>query len=301
VGLIFEVIYFTIFSILCKRIKTKIKKWTGELSKPDMEYYQGKDLFKGTAWYYARYRPAYPAEVFQLIRKKFGLNGSGCLLDLGCGPGDLAIPLAQYFEKVVALDTDGDMLDEGRQKAAQAGTKNIQWVYGKAEEMPDDLGPFKLVTIGRAFHWMEQKTVLERVIPGIKEGGGLALVGESGRIWQGGAAWQAVVREVIQRYLGKVRRAGNGTFKVSGISWEDLLKEYFPQTEYVYTIPEKDVWNYQTLTGYLYSTSFCSRELLGEQVTQFEEDLKSALLALEPLDYFEEEIPISVMMGWKNE
>jgi ubiquinone/menaquinone biosynthesis C-methylase UbiE len=299
--LIFEVFYFTIFSILWKRIKTKIKKWTGGLSKPAMEFHQNKDLFKGTAWYYARYRPAYPAEVFQLLRKKFGLNGCGCLLDLGSGPGDLAIPLAPYFEKVFALDVDGDMLTEGRLKAVKAGIKNIRWVYGKAEKIPEGLGPFKLVTIGKAFHWMEQKSVLRAVLSRIETGGGLSLIGETGGIWQGGAAWQAAVREVIQSYLGKVRRAGSGIFQVSGIPWEELLKAYFPQTEYVYTIRGKDVWNYRTLIGYLYSTSFCSRELLGERVNQFEEELKRVLLALEPSDYFEEEIPISVLMGWKNE
>ena len=49
------------------------------------------DLFKSTAPFYVRYRPVYPAALFAHIVERFGLNGSGRLLDLGCGPGNLTM------------------------------------------------------------------------------------------------------------------------------------------------------------------------------------------------------------------
>ncbi len=33
------------------------------------------------------------------------------ILDIGCGPGTLALPLAQHTQKVTALDFSGNMLD----------------------------------------------------------------------------------------------------------------------------------------------------------------------------------------------
>jgi SAM-dependent methyltransferase len=54
-----------------------------------------RDAFKSTAWYYARYRPGYPKEFFDYLKECFRLKGTGRLLDLGCGTGELAIRIAQ--------------------------------------------------------------------------------------------------------------------------------------------------------------------------------------------------------------
>ncbi|MEU2257044.1 hypothetical protein [Nocardia xishanensis] len=43
--------------------------------------------FTGTAWHYARYRPSYPDVFIDDVIQSFGLDGTGCLLDLGCGTG----------------------------------------------------------------------------------------------------------------------------------------------------------------------------------------------------------------------
>ena len=41
-------------------------------------------------------------------------------------------------------------------------------------------------------------------------------------------------------------------------------------------------WTIDSMIGNLYSTSFCSRRLLGDRVEAFERDLRSAILAVEP-------------------
>jgi len=56
----------------------------------------------------------------------FELNKKGTLLDLGCGTGELAIPLANHFTSVLALDPDDGMLQEGRKKAKKAKVDNIK-------------------------------------------------------------------------------------------------------------------------------------------------------------------------------
>src|SRR5690242_4304928 len=122
-------------------------------------------LFAGTAEYYARYRLRYPAAVLDIVAARFGLDGTGRLLDLGTGPGQLAIPLAGRFEEVVASDVSAEMVAEGQRQAERAGVANIRWLTGRAEETSPDLGQFRLVTIGGAFHWMDQPVVLQRLEP----------------------------------------------------------------------------------------------------------------------------------------
>jgi SAM-dependent methyltransferase len=69
-----------------------------------------RDLFMGTAKYYARYRPGYPEPFFAHIVERFRLDGTGRLLDLGCGTGQLALPLAGRFQEVVGMDPEPEML-----------------------------------------------------------------------------------------------------------------------------------------------------------------------------------------------
>ncbi len=54
------------------------------------------------------------------------LHGARTLLDVGCGPGTLALPLARQLETVVALDYSAAMLDQLKARAAAEGLSNIR-------------------------------------------------------------------------------------------------------------------------------------------------------------------------------
>ena len=104
-------------------------------------------LFRGTAPYYARYRPGYPIELIERLASAAGLDGRGRLLDLGAGTGHLAVPLASYVDEVVAVDPEPEMLAEL--------PSHIRAVHGRAEDVDASWGTFRLVTVGRALHWMD--------------------------------------------------------------------------------------------------------------------------------------------------
>lgn len=48
------------------------------------------DLYRGTAWYYDRYRLPYPEAMLADLVRRAGVSGQGRLLDLACGTGQLA-------------------------------------------------------------------------------------------------------------------------------------------------------------------------------------------------------------------
>jgi len=138
-----------------------------------------RELFRGTASYYTLYRPGWPQALFDHLIERFHLDGTGRLLDLGCGTGQITIPLAPHFEEAVGLDSEKEMLDE----AKKAGTHNIKWVEMMAEDISDKLGEFKLTTMGISFHWMHQENVLEKVYEITQPGGGIAV------IWNDSSSW----------------------------------------------------------------------------------------------------------------
>ncbi len=56
------------------------------------------------------------------------------VLDIGSGPGTLAIPLARIVKTVTAVDFSADMLDQLRQRAAQENLTNIRTVQASWED-----------------------------------------------------------------------------------------------------------------------------------------------------------------------
>ena len=119
-----------------------------------------RDLFKSAGYYYARYRNHYPDELFVRLAEIYSLDGTGRLLDLGCGTGQLILPLASYFQEVVGLDPEPEMLAESKRIAAEKDITNAAWIQGCAEEIGPHMGAFRLATIGHAFHWMDRYAVL---------------------------------------------------------------------------------------------------------------------------------------------
>ena len=85
---------------------------------------------------------AYPVALGEALRDELGLDGTGRLLDVGCGPGSLTLLLAPYFAEAVGVDADGDMLQVAASRAAQSDVPNAVWRQLRAEQLPGELGSF---------------------------------------------------------------------------------------------------------------------------------------------------------------
>lgn len=58
--------------------------------------------------------------------KVYAANGVRTILDLGCGTGNHAVPLAQRGYQVTGVDRSAEMLGQARQKAASSGKLTFQ-------------------------------------------------------------------------------------------------------------------------------------------------------------------------------
>ncbi|WP_328470400.1 class I SAM-dependent methyltransferase [Actinoplanes sp. NBC_00393] len=185
---------------------------------PDWEW--DETLFAGTAPYYTAGRVPYPPQLIDGIRRELGLDGTGRLLDVGCGPGTLTLLLAPLFAEAVGVDPDAGMLAEAARRPGAAG---IRWHRARGEDLPAGLGRFRVVTFAQSFHWMDQSLVAARVRDHLLEPGG-AWVHVGGGVAEP-APLQARIDELVARYLGPVRRAGQGFLPNGTASGEeDVLR-----------------------------------------------------------------------------
>jgi SAM-dependent methyltransferase len=121
--------------------------------------------FASTVQFYARYREPYPQEFFQKVAKQIGLRGDEALLDIGCGPGMLAIGFAPFVRSCTGLDPEIGMIAAARDAAAGAGLV-LPLIQGRIEDFPITQ-TYNVITIGRAQHWLERAStlaVLERIL-----------------------------------------------------------------------------------------------------------------------------------------
>src|SRR5215831_18879480 len=118
-------------------------------------------------------RPTYPPETFELLNDLI-IDEPRTVLDVGCGTGNVARPLAAYVERVDAIDLSLPMLSRARTLPGGDSPK-IRWLHGRAEEVSLE-PPYALVTAGESLHWMEWGVVLPRFARLLTLRGVLAIV-----------------------------------------------------------------------------------------------------------------------------
>jgi SAM-dependent methyltransferase len=242
------------------------------------------DLYRGTAAFYARYRPPYPASLLEDLAARLPVSGRGRLLDLACGTGQVALPLAERFTKVVAVDQEEEMVAYGRAEADAAGVANIRWIVDSAETVGVE-GPFELVTIGNAFHRLKRQVVAERVFSLLEAGGGIALLW-SDPLGRGDSEWQSAMGALFDHWMSKLQitdrvPAGWQAAMDQRPHEEVLVRAGF---EYLgkYKFFSDQTWTVETFTGLVYSTSFLNLDALRDNREAFETDLSRLLYSYEP-------------------
>lgn len=229
--------------------------------------------FAGTATYYARYRPPYPDKFLSDLRSHAKTTGYGALLDLASGPGRVAIPMAPYFNNVLAVDVERAMIAVGGEEAGRRGVTNIAWLVKRAEDLQLPARSLELITIGEAFHRLDQERILQRALGWLQCRGSLATLGAE-PVWRGEEEWKRVLIEVVNRWtaqsLGDPNEGGWG-------GPTDELRAAGLEVEERESVVEQ-VWSCDSIVGFMFSTSIASRRVLGDKARNFEADLRGPLL-----------------------
>jgi ubiquinone/menaquinone biosynthesis C-methylase UbiE len=203
--------------------------------------------------------------------------------------GELAVPLARYFDEVLAIDPDPGMLHMGECRAAKQKITNIKWQKGSSRTLTGVSQYFKLATMGQSLHWMDEEQTLKVLYRIIEPGGGILIVGTvpAGQN-RTAAAKDELIKQTVAKYLGTHRRAGKYVYKQSDKKWEsDVLPNSpfgaFEKREYV----AKSTQNIDQIIGNLYSMSWALRSHFGSKINEFEDELRTGLSVISKPGQFE--------------
>ncbi len=251
-----------------------------------------RTLFGGSARYYRAGRFPYPTDLATAFREELGLDGSGRLLDVGCGTGEIALLLAPLYHEVVGLDADEDMVAEARAEARRQGQGNTTWVHARAEELPLDLGTFRTATFAQSFHWMDRPRVAATVFEMLEPGG--AWVHVDTKTHRGAASDKRLshpepprreLEGLVTRFLGPVKRAGQGTLPggtPGGESEIMVAAGYAGPRRRVVDSGRVFERSDDEIVASIFSVTSSAPHLFGPRLAEFERDLRQLLRRVSP-------------------
>ncbi|WP_182908800.1 class I SAM-dependent methyltransferase [Microbispora sp. H13382] len=266
-------------------------------------------LFRGCAPFYERGRLPYAPGFAETLAAALGLDGRGRLLDVGCGPGTVILALARFFAEVVGIDPDQDMLAEAGRQAERRGVTNARWLAARAEDLPAGLGTFRTVLFAQSFHWTDRDRVAATVLEMLEPGGAFVHMSDLQKPPAEPAPPPlpappyARIGDLVRRYLGPVRRAGQGTLANGTPDREDLVlaRAGFENFER-HVVPAGEVADRTAddIVAWVFSRSDSAPHLFGDRLGDFERDLRAVLRQASPDGRFAERPPATEIMIWRK-
>jgi SAM-dependent methyltransferase len=266
-------------------------------------------LYGGSAEYYERGRLPYPAELADRLASALALDGSGRAIDVGCGPGIIALRLAHLFDEMIGVDADRHMLEQAAQRAIERGITNTRWVQMRAEDLPGDLGTFRVATFAQSFHWMDRARVAEKIHAMLQPGGAFvqvnhwSIAGEPAPESPYPFPPEDDVAQLVRTYLGESRRAGQGVLPSTKLDDEPevLHAAGFGDPERV-PLPggEVVVSSVDDIVARHYSVSGSAPHLFGSRKEEFEQELRTLLNAASESGKFAERVRDAELVIWRR-
>jgi ubiquinone/menaquinone biosynthesis C-methylase UbiE len=256
-----------------------------------------QDFFRSTVAHYARFRTGYPPERVRALAAIMGIDRDDTLLDIGCGTGQLTIPLAQYAETVIAIDPVPEMLATGADLARAAGTANIVWRHGNSSDLATLVLPgARAATFAASFHWTDRAQVV-RDLDGLLAPSGCIVTINDVLDDAEEPDWVRAVAELRRTYLGDDHTASTDPYTHAAQSHRDILTASpFAQIQTL-------TWEWvRPLTiaeavGLQFTYSFSTPEVFGDQAERFAADAQAVIERLHPDGRLTEPFRVEVLIA----
>lgn len=170
--------------------------------------------FTGRADAYRRYRPTYPPEVVDLLRRECGLAEGAQVADIAAGTGIFTENLLAAGLQVTAVEPNAEMRAAGG--SLRVEYPKLRVVAGTAESTGLADHAFDLITVAQAMHWFDLDRTRAELTRILKPAGWCAVLYNNRRL-SGDAFHEAYERVLLdygidyvavkQQHMGRKRLA----------------------------------------------------------------------------------------------
>jgi hypothetical protein len=157
-----------------------------------------------------------------------------------------------------------------------------------------------LITVGEAFHRLDQGRVLDLARRWLKPGGVFATMGGT-NVLRGSRAWHLALFEVAEEWTRDAFPRGWAPALPGAATDSSALRRLFESHGFVdiadYRFTHAHRWTIDEVLGYVRSMSVCSPAVLGERRAGFEAAVRDALFAIEPHGLFDDELTFGLTIA----
>jgi SAM-dependent methyltransferase len=132
-----------------------------------------KESFDEGAEDYNRWRAGYPEDVVLDLLAGAHIEPNSQVLEIGCGTGQLSVPLAVHGVELVAVELGPNLAALARQNLAPFPKARVE--TGGFEDWPLPPEPFDAVVVANAFHWLDPEVRFSKTAHALKVGGCLTI------------------------------------------------------------------------------------------------------------------------------
>src|SRR5580704_9989667 len=123
---------------------------------------------------YVRYRPSYPTEVLDLLRKQCGLTSDSIVADVASGTGIFTRLLLENGNRVFGVEPNDEMRRAGEEYLASYARFTSVDGTAEATTLPDH--GMDIVTAAQAAHWFDRAKARREFVRILKPGGWTVLI-----------------------------------------------------------------------------------------------------------------------------
>src|SRR5579864_7847601 len=199
---------------------------------------------------YVKYRPGYPPELLDGLRRHCGLSPEWVVADIGCGTGFLAELFLKNGNRVFGIEPNAEMRAAG--ETFLKNYKAFTSIAAAAESTTLASNSVDLIVAGQAFHWFDRTRTRQEFQRILKPGGWVALIWNE-RLTN--TPFLAAYEDMLHRYAPEYEKVDHRHIT------DEVIAEFFQAAPFQkFQLANYQDFDYAGMCGRLLSSSFVPLE-----------------------------------------